>query len=184
MVVAFLYISVLRVQIKSLSEKIREAGFKIEKIYTSPLDRALESSQIISEVFNLSSQDIVIDDNLADVDIPAIAGKPLSIRDEIHNTGIDEYSGEYVDLGNEPRDEIVERMKKGFSRVVSESAGKQVAFVSHGDPIQFLLFTLRKPDEAVPSMNLLVDTDYPPKGSAVRITVDDSGEIIGEEKIR
>lgn len=173
-----------REQIQMVSEKIKEAGFRIERIYSNPLPRAVESSRIISKAFGLSDKDTVVDEDLIDSDVPAIAGKPFSERDRIHSSGTDEYNEEFVALGNESRSSIIERMRRAFSKMVSENAGRSIAIVSHGDPIQFLLFKIKHPGEPVPPMNILASKDYPPKGSAERLTVDEDGKVLDTERIK
>ncbi|MEK9178357.1 MAG: histidine phosphatase family protein [Patescibacteria group bacterium] len=172
-----------RRQIERISERIKKLDLKIDRIYTSPLKRAVRSAEVIAKSFGLKQEDVIIDEDLNDVDIPATAGKPTAERDRIYSLGIDEYSEEFVALGNESRAQVIERMQKAFKRAVSKNHGRTVALVSHGDPIQFLLFTLKHPGDPVPSMNVLTSKDYPPKGSAERVTVDEKEKVIASERI-
>lgn len=168
-------------QIRALTKKLKELGIRIEKVYTSPLKRAPETARILTSQLGLA--DSAVEQNLTDVDISFLRGKPMEERIEIHKSGTDEYSEKYVKLENESRDHIVNRVKDVFKKIVLKNRGKVVAIVSHGDPIQFLLYALSNPEEEVSSMNILINKNYPPKGSATRLIVDDQMQILNRELI-
>lgn len=170
-----------REQIKLVSEKIKSHGFNIQKIYSSPLSRAKDSSQIFSSVFG--NVPIEYDNDLRDCDIPAIAGQPILSMIPVYEMGSDEYSGEYVKRGNETKEQITQRMKRAFDKAVSENTGKCVAIVSHGDPIWFLLHNLLSPQVPIPLPSVFRHQDYPEKGSAVRIIVSGNFEIMSKEVV-
>lgn len=88
-------------QIKTVAQKIKDKGFQIKKIYSSPLKRTLESSKIIAQVFKLSPKDIIIEEDLIEVDVPALVGKKIALKDKIYARGADEYDEEFIKLGNE-----------------------------------------------------------------------------------
>ena len=158
-------------------------GYKIGRVYSSPLKRAVSSAKIISDVFGLKRK-LILDKDLRDIDIPALAGKKASIREDIHARGTDEYSDEFVKKGNESREHIVKRMKNVFDKVFKENVGKTVAIVSHGDPIRFLLYRLQHPFEEVPSMHVLVHTNYPKKAEAVKLVIDTQEKLVSMQFIR
>ncbi len=165
-----------RGQINQVAEKIKKIGEIPHIIYTSPLIRAEQSSQIIAGKFGLEDS-IRIEDNLKDVNIPALAGKPFTIRKELHAQGLDEYSEKFVSMGNESRKQVVDRMKKVFRKIVSGNKGKIIVIISHGDPIQFLLYSLEHPTVEIPSMDTIANQNYPPKGSVVRLVIDENGSL-------
>lgn len=101
-------------QLSDLAETLQKTGYTIEKIYTSPLSRAIESSEIIARTFAILQHEIVVRDQLSDVSIPALAGKPLAIREEIHARGTDEYDDDFAQQGNEPRETVARRMEQAF----------------------------------------------------------------------
>lgn len=169
-------------QIKTIAKKIKKSGYLIGRIYTSPLQRAIESSKIIANIFGI--EDIIIDEDLIDVDIPAFIGKPLKIRKEIHKNGTDEYNEEFAKKGNEGRENIAKRMIKAFDKIVKENKGRTVAILSHGDPLRFLLYKIENPKMKVLPMNVLVKTDYPKKGEAVKIVLDNNDNFIDKEFIK
>jgi len=166
-----------RAQIKKTAEKIKALGHQIEKIYTSPMHRTMESSKVLALVFRIENK-IIKEKNLWDVLIPALAGELLTIRDKIHAKGTDEYNSYYASLGNESREQIVGRMENAFRNIVKSNKGKTVAIVSHGDPIRFLLYRLDHLGEKVPSVSTLIDEEYVQKGKAVKIIVDETGKVV------
>jgi len=170
-------------QIKSLAKKLKKSGYKIDKIYTSPLKRALMSSGIIADVLGLKNE-VLTEEDLTDASIPVIAGKPLALRKEIHESGTDEYDEDFAEKGNEAREHIVDRMKKVLFKITDNNFGKNIAIVSHGDPLQFLIYALGHPEEKrVLPMNVLVKDNYPQKGQAVKIILDQNEKLIEKEYI-
>jgi len=157
-------------QIKETVEDIKSKGYLISRVYSSPLKRAISSSKIIQGVFGI--REPLIEDNLKDTWIPALAGKPHITRDKIHAENTDEYSEKFAGLGNERRENIVKRMRNVFDKVVEENQGQIVAIVSHGDPIRFLIQNLEHPNQETPSMHILVKTKYPKKGRAIKVLVE------------
>ncbi len=162
-------------QIRLLAQKIKNQT-QIQKIYSSPMKRALTSAKIIANVFGLQDS-IVIKNELKDVDIPALVGKPISVRQEILDRGTDEYSQEFVEKGNESRAHIVNRMSGVFDTVVRENRGGVSAIISHGDPLRFLIYALEHPGENVLSMNILYKTSYLQKGGAAKVIVGSNGQF-------
>lgn len=165
-----------REQIKKLALIIKASGIIPCKIYTSYLERTADSSNILAQILEIN--DIEFEIGLADSHIPAVAGKPKTVRYEIHKTGHDEYEGKYVEKGNESRKQVVDRMFSVFKKAFSQNLGKCAAIVSHGDPIRFLLFKLENPNsEKIESMAKLVTFDYLPKGCAWKLTLNSRGEL-------
>lgn len=169
-------------QLKNLAEEIKKSGVTVDAIYTSPLSRAVDSAYIIGRVFN--NPPIAIEEDLIEVDIPALVGHPNSEIDEIHAKGIDEYSKEFVKKGNESRDQIVERMMKATKKIREKNLGKTIFAISHGDPLRFLLFGLTHQNSKTPSMNELKRFDYPKRGEGYKIIFDSMGNILHIEFIK
>lgn len=141
-----------RIQIESITEKITELHLQITLIYSSPLLRALQTAKIIANKIDVSITPI---QGLIDVDIPALTGKPLSLRKELHAKGEDEYSGIWVERGNETRDHIAQRMQRVFQRIKNENKNGFPIVVSHGDPLLCLLFSLENPNKKLPRIGEL-----------------------------
>lgn len=170
-----------REQSRRIAEVIKSSGAEVGKIYTSPLVRTRETAKGIAQT--LEELPIILVDGLTDVYIPALVGHPISERDEIHARGEDEYSGKYVEKGNESREQIAERMLREVKKIREENIGKTVIVVGHGDPLRFLLFCLNNPDKPVPSIGELKRSYYPEKAEGWRMVFDENGQIIERELI-
>lgn len=145
-----------KVQIEKLAHKIAGLGISIDKIHASNLHRAQESAQILAGVLH---KEIEIHSQLADVYIPALAGKPLRFRYEIHDTGTDEYSEEWVKKGNESRSQVLARMLSKFKELLHNSKASPV-LVSHGDPLSILLYSLIENQNEVPPIRVVINKGY------------------------
>lgn len=170
-----------RTQIQNLGLRILESGIIPSRIYSSTLDRALESANILAKTLKIS--DIQKYSNLKDSFFPAIAGKPINIISELYKKRQDGYSPEFVRQGNESREDIVNRMFSFYTKAIS--SGKNcIALVSHGDPIRFLLYKIENPNSSsIPGMDVLSKIDYLPKGRAWKLSLDDKGNFLSKELI-
>lgn len=170
-------------KIAQLGETLKKQKEKIEKIYTSPLTRAVQTSEILAQTIGLPDKEtIFIETDLIDVDISALVGKPLSLRQEIHACGTDEYSEEFVKQGNESRKSVVDRMYGVFQNVLQENKNHCVAIVSHGDPLRFLIEKITHPDKEMPPMSKLTGT-YIEKGEARKYIYDENMQIMEKQTI-
>lgn len=168
-------------QIRRLAQEIKRKGIVVNAIYASPLRRAVQSAQIIGGVFN--NPPLFKEQDLIDVDIPALVGHPVAEREQIHMQGTDEYDEEFVEKGNESRNHIVERMMKVVKRVREENQGKTILIISHGDPLRLLLFGITYSDQIPPSMGELRRSYYPEKGGGWRMVFNKEGNILKTEFI-
>lgn len=160
------------------AQKLHNHHVHINTLYTSPLRRAVTTAHILAEVLRIPSDNIVKLSELTDIHIPTLVGKPLSLREEIHKSGVDEYSGIYEAAGHETRTAITRRMYSVVQRILKEQIGKTVGIVGHGDPLRFLLFKLLSKSEDIPSMGELKEIYYLPKGEGWRMSFDNKGNII------
>ncbi len=169
-------------QIQNVAQLISRLPEKVTSIYTSPLLRTRQTAQIVSQKIQVP---VVILDGLIDVDIPALVGKPLIIRRELHAKGTDEYSSEWVKKGNETSQEIIERMLKAFRMVQKENEHGFPLVVSHGDPLAFLLFRLENSQKPLPSIGSILQEGYNiEKGEGMYLVFDNSGKITKKERMR
>lgn len=167
-------------QVSLLAEKLKYFGYKVDKIYSSPLLRAVQTSEILRKVLRVRIIEVEV--GFTDDDMPDLAGKPLTVLSMFSLTGMDQYSKKYMKLGNESRSHVIRRVKKAFFQTLKENKGKSIAIVTHGNPICFLLFNLLNRGKKIPSMNVLMKRGYPKKGSAVRLVIE-SGKVLEKEYI-
>lgn len=169
-----------RTQMRNLAKKILKSGNVPSKIYSSPLQRTIESSNILGDVWEIS--DIQLEEDLKDSYIPALAGKPSSVLTEIRRKGEDEYSEEFVKNGNESRENLAERMFGVYKKSILEKRGC-IAIVSHGNPILFLLYRIENPDSSkIPNVEKVKKTiPYLHKGYAWKLFLDEKTNLLSKE---
>jgi broad specificity phosphatase PhoE len=170
-------------EIKELAHQLKAYKVHFEAMYTSPLHRAVTTTQTLADILFVPYEHIYHMDELIDAQIPSLAGKPLTLREQIHSGGADEYSGKYLRLGHESRANIVKRMTVALHRVLKNQSGKIVALVSHGDSLRFLLFRLLQKRGKIPSMAVLKSIYYPPKGGGWYMVFDEKGNILEKKTI-
>lgn len=168
-----------RNHIKHIAVKLKKRGEIPQAIYTSPLKRAYETAHIIAK--ELGIKKLIVEKNLKDVDIPALAGEKLSLRKILHSQGLDEYSEKFVAMGNESKRHLVTRIRNAFFKIIRKNSGDIIAIVSHGDPIAFLLYTLMRPNGTMPQAWELEGKSYPKKGSVVRLLLSSDGNLLKKD---
>lgn len=108
----------------------------IFQIYTSPLERAVETSQIIADVLGISKDAIQAVPGLIEVDCKSFEGRPVS--DLVDGT----------DYRTNPEEQTAtERVKDAGKRILTvledlANKGQDCVVVSHGDPIAGALVLL------------------------------------------
>lgn len=159
-----------RRQIQELSERFVREGRKLEKIYTSPFVRAVETAEIFASRLLLSQPVRILE--FQDISPGSMVGKLL---DDVIQGRLQEYG--------ETHEEVLERMMRGVQQVVEKEKGRSIGIVSHGDSIRVLLFHLMYPKDPLPPIDELIKTDYLDKGEAWRLLVDDALHVVEKEYI-
>lgn len=170
-------------QLHWLGKKIRERNDIPEHIYSSPLHRARESAEILREELRMQ-EPIIIEEDINESEVPAIVGIAIEEEQKLHESGNDEYSEKYVELGNETKEDMIKRMKGAFKKIVTSNTGKIVLMVSHGDPIRFLIYSLDNSGSfpmqiGSPSWK----DEYLEKGEGWRLVVDEKGSVLEKERL-
>jgi probable phosphoglycerate mutase len=113
--------------------------FKIDRVYCSPLLRAIQTAQTVTEVLHLKQ--ITIDVRLIERNFGSLTGKPISQISELsdsilHVQGITYFlSGQNVESFNE----VYHRARAFVKEMVEDHRCKNVLIVSHGDMSQMLM---------------------------------------------
>ena len=100
----------------------------IAAVYASPLTRTYQTAQAIAAVHDLP---VRTDDRLMDLVTP-LQGKPISFMESINWNF---YRREFTKQGGESLSDVFKRMDACIREKVRAHPGKNIVFVSHGDPI-------------------------------------------------
>ncbi len=167
-------------QFTSLMETLRNRGVVFDLVETSPYTRAVESAQVLAEVFRLGES--AINPGLSDSYVPGWIGVPLSKQQELMDKGEDIYLHPLSE-DQEVYEQVAKRMTEAFQNIVKENEGKTVALVSHGDPIRLLMHRLDHPIGIIPNMSILSKEGYLKRGEVFQVTVDKEGKIFEKKLI-
>jgi broad specificity phosphatase PhoE len=124
-----------RQQARELGEGILAAGLKFDAIYSSPLSRALETAQIVSDILDMTNQPIVLDD-LIERDFGTMTGQPIEKIEELCSPDIlktDTITYFLNPEGAETFPDLVERASKAVSHIRKQQTSGKVLVVCHGD---------------------------------------------------
>ncbi|MBS4960081.1 MAG: histidine phosphatase family protein [Clostridiales bacterium] len=120
----------------------RFASIPIDKVYTSPLKRALVTAQAIASAANVP---VIEDDAFTEICFGYWEGKTVGELMETHKE-------EYTAFWNAPATatfpgegslaNVAKRVMKGVERIVKENDGKTLVIVSHGGLIRVIILSL------------------------------------------
>ncbi len=117
-------------QVREVHENIWNTKWDV--IYSSPLDRAVQTAQIIHEPFEIPFE---IDDAFIEKSFGDVEGEPY---DDVFSTYPD---GIFPQA--ETDEEVVERVRVAFSEIVRKHKGEHILVVTHGAVIHALLAHLQ-----------------------------------------
>ena len=100
----------------------------IKKVYSSPMERTIETSQILIESLGLDKADLIVDSRLIESDCRDWQGKPLEeFREMVKST-------DWTDqVEIEPMRESGARVQQVLQEIAQK--GENAVVVSHGDPL-------------------------------------------------
>ena len=131
-------------------EQAGEAGRFLSKmgiaaVYSSPIERARQTAQIISKECSLEP---AVLEELTELDMGRFTGMHYDeVFPKYGNVFTRFYAGdeEVAAMGVEPFEGVRERVRRAVSRAVSENPGRNVALVTHMDPIKAMLSEILSP---------------------------------------
>lgn len=131
-------------QLDALAEKFKD--IKIDKLYSSPLIRTVETAKAVNKYHNLP---INIDENVIEIDGGVFEGQKWDevpkMYPEAHNLWVNEPHNFKVEASESMKD-VYNRMKKAITSIASKNKDKTVAVVSHGCSIRnFLCYANKMP---------------------------------------
>lgn len=116
------------------AEKLKRLNAKISKIYTSPLERATETANIIAENLKISKDNIIVDERLTEAAMGKWQGIKLSKLHKQYNMMRKENGfGDPKETGQRVLDVVNDITKNNFD----------CAIISHWDPIMAAISLLK-----------------------------------------
>ena len=155
-----------------LQEKVNEIeetgkflkGKNIEIIISSPMERAIETAQIIKKILKLDKTNTIISSRINEIRT-SFQGKPIA---ELEKINFDIYSSRYRSKGNETIKQIISRMEKFIISLTYKFNGKNILAVNHGYPIAIIkAYIQNKPL----NMNDIYSQNYPKHGEVIKIEI-------------
>lgn len=167
----------------SLNENGREAAKKIGKyladkkithIYTSPLERAFQTAEEISNFI----PNVPITHKFELTETEATLWQGLKADELFLNDAYERFiNDENAQIGTENLRQMAERMKKFIDEVVRNHKGQNIVCVSHEFPILALKLLLEnKPLKSMKNYHL-------PTASALELKFDESGKFISSTEV-
>jgi broad specificity phosphatase PhoE len=152
-------------QLEKTAEYLKDK--QISKIYASPLQRARESAEIIRNKLKLPET--------------SISEEILEVRTSYQGgkfNALDPLQSEVYLKPLHPTDETIKqiaaRMQKFINRLVQTNPGKNIAVVSHGDPIVILKTAIQNKEL---SFHIFKTNEYIKHGEVYEITSDDKNNL-------
>lgn len=143
-------------------------------VYASPIQRTLETAQIIAKRLNVS---VTTDDRLLEVRSP-FNGSPVEDVNALALAG-KLYTKKYFDQGLEHIPEIFRRIDRCLRDIVHTQQGKHIIVVSHGDPMMSVWFRYRG---LTWSKGFAMGNWYVPMASGFKIEFDAAGKPMSVSK--
>ncbi|NWO23679.1 histidine phosphatase family protein [Mogibacterium timidum] len=127
-------------QAEMVASILNDNGIKFDRIYSSPLERAIRTGEIATGV---SRERFVIDHNLTEIDFGINEGRKY---DELQGASGNIFLSPETYLppeGGESLESLLNRMKHFLERMRDEECEGNVLAVSHGTAIHMILLYLR-----------------------------------------
>lgn len=127
-------------QAEMVASILNDKGIKFDRIYSSPLERAIRTGEIATGV---SRESFVIDHNLTEIDFGINEGRKY---DELQGASGNIFLSPETYLppeGGESLESLLNRMKHFLERMRDEECEGNVLAVSHGTAIHMILLYLR-----------------------------------------
>jgi len=120
-------------QVSESAKEIKDLGIDFGKIYSSPLKRCVQTSEIICYVLNISKDDIIYDINLKEIDMGEYDGKLLSEYPYGYINGSHNHEPAHS-FGGETLEDVEERIINFIPKLKENSI-----IVSHRAPIRVFI---------------------------------------------
>lgn len=170
-----------KTQIRQLGRQLAKEGQVLDAIYTSPVLRARQSTEVLARELEVSDTYVV--DDLKEGFPNSAEGKTY---EELEVIGGDIYAHPFSP-DQEILSHLVERTRNAVNFILSDARRRgfnSVGIVGHGDPLCALEWSLKHPDNPA-SYDKMKEFYYPQKGQALEYTITDDEPfgLVGEGRI-
>ncbi|WP_406829992.1 histidine phosphatase family protein [Pedococcus sp. KACC 23699] len=130
-----------RAQVRGMADSLRERN--IARVYTSRLERAIESGQLVAEVLGV---DVVAVGGLAEFSVGALAGRRHDDPElaSVFKAWMHGDQGRFIP-GGESGATVLRRYREALQGIADQHRGETVVVVSHGGVMSFVLPRLEEP---------------------------------------
>lgn len=142
-------------------------GKSITKIYSSPLERAQETSEIIAEEIGLSRDDIITDDRLIESDVSKWQGADLEEYKKKVVFGLSPQSQQEIEPITHAGKRVMELMNGPIKQ-----KGENAIIVSHGDPLVGVIINLTDDWSIIDYGN--IDRRYIQKSEFIKLSLENN----------
>lgn len=166
-------------QIRELGGKLAEEGQTLDALYTSPILRAQQSSEVLSETLSIPNTFVI--DGLKENSPNSAEGKTY---EELEAIGGDIYAHPFSP-DQETLEHLVKRTKAAIEFILSdakERGYKSIGIVGHGDPLCALDWSIKHTDLPT-SYAEMRDSYYPQKAQAKEYIINSDLRLEGEGRI-
>ncbi len=109
---------------------------KIDLIFTSPLKRTLETTEILSQKLNISEDQIITDDRLKEIHVGVLNGKPEKEFHDLFKNRQDKFT--IKPEGGENLEDIRKRVGDFIYEINQKYENKNILIITHDYPILLL----------------------------------------------
>ncbi|MDR3549263.1 MAG: histidine phosphatase family protein [Candidatus Pacebacteria bacterium] len=121
-------------QARELAEKIKAAGLEFDRVYSSPLQRAYKTAEIITDALGIKKPEILPD--LIERDFGIMTGKPHTDIKELYSPELlrtDTITYFLNPQGAETFPQLIERARKLLAALEAKHKDGNILLVTHGD---------------------------------------------------
>jgi len=170
-----------REQIREVGGKLTEERQTLDAIYTSPILRARQSTEVLAQELEMANTYVV--DDLQENFPNSAEGHTY---EELEAIGGDIYDHPFSS-NQESLNHLVERTRDAIKFILSDAKQRgfrSVGIVGHGDPLCAFDWSLKHEDNPT-SYSEMKDAYYPQKGQALEYTISDDEpfKLIGEGRL-
>ncbi|GIM28286.1 phosphatase [Clostridium polyendosporum] len=131
-------------QAESLSERLKDEV--IDVIYSSPIERAYKTAEILKRGRNI---DIITHEGLKEIHVGEWEGLTLDeiSRSELYGEQLQNYfynPNKYKPFGGETIDALSERCEKAIKEIITENKEKKILIVTHGIALKMIMMYFMK----------------------------------------